>query len=193
MAFKRKKFGLSFAGLGVPLLTVAASLGGVYMGQRMIALGESNKVIREQLALAYSISLDVPELALSVNMSSAEKVTSADSGVKAAIYNDALKSYRGKITEIKKINSLYVDEITGAVETLSRCSDKFISYAANHMLLERRDAGMQISHSLISYRDPSSELGRNESLNVTADARVKCEVVGEQLNETIAKVMKDYI
>jgi hypothetical protein len=61
------------------------------------------------------------------------------------------------------------------------------------MLLEARDAGIPITHALMSYRDPSKKLERNESLDTTAYTRVKCEFVGDQLNENIAKVMKKYI
>ena len=163
------------------------------MGQRMVAVGESNKVIREQLALAYNMTLAVPDLALAVNISATEAFTGADSRFRGAIYNDALTAYRGKLTEIKKINALYVDDITESVEALSRCSEIFINYAANHMLLEARDAGMQITHSLMSYRDPSKKLERNESLDVTARTRVKCEFAGSQLNGTIAQAMKKHI
>lgn len=193
MNFKRKKATLSLAGLGMPLLTVAASLGGVYMGQRMVAEGESNKVVREKLAVAYNLNLEVPDLALTVNMSATEAVTPASVGFRGGIYNNALNAYRTKLTEIKTINALYVDEITQSVKALSRCSDKFTSYAANHMLLEARDAGMQINSPLMSYRDPSKTLERNESLDITAYTRVECEVAGDKLSETIAQVMKKYI
>jgi hypothetical protein len=193
MTFKRKKPTLSFAGLGIPLLTIAASLGGVYMGQRMIAVGESNKVIREKLAMAYNMNLEISDLALAVNMSATELTTPANVGFKGGIYNKALNAYRAKLTEIKTINELYVDEITQSVTALSRCSEVFINYAANHMLLEARDAGIPITHALMSYRDPSKKLERNESLDTTAYTRVKCEFVGDQLNENIAKVMKKYI
>lgn len=193
MNFKRKKTTLSLAGLGMPLLTVAASLGGVYMGQRMVAEGESNKVVREKLAVAYNMNLEVPGLALAVNMSATEAVTPTNVGFRGGVYNDALNAYRAKLTEIKTINALYVDEITQSVKALSRCSDKFTSYAASHMLLEARDAGMQINYPLMSYRDPSKKLERNESLDITAYTRVECEVAGDQLSEAIAQVMKKYI
>ena len=193
MTFKRKKTTLSFAGLGIPFLTIAASLGGVYMGQRMIAVGESNKVVREKLAIAYNMNLEVPDLALAVNMSTTEAATPTNVGFRGGVYNKALNAYRAKLTEIKTINELYVDDITQSVTALSRCSEVFINYAANHMLLEARDAGMPITHALTSYRDPSKKLERNESLDATAHARVKCELVGNQLNATIAQVMKKHI
>ncbi|KWU48848.1 hypothetical protein SB759_04890 [Pseudomonas sp. SIMBA_059] len=193
MTFKRKKTTLSFARLGIPLLTIAASLGGVYMGQRMIAVGESNKVIREKLAMAYNMNLEVPDLALAVNMSATEIVTPATVGFKGGNYNKALNAYRAKLTEIKTINELYVDEITPSVIALSRCSEVFVNYAANHMLLEARDAGLPITHDLMSYRNPSKKLERNESLDATAHTRVKCELVGDQLNASIAQVMKKHI
>lgn len=193
MTFKRKITGIRLTGLGIPLLTVAASLGGVYMGQRMVAAGESNKVIREQLALAYNLTLSIPALALAVNTSAITTVSSADSGFRGAVYNDALKSYQGKITEIKTINALYVDDITEAVEGLSRCSEQFVNFAANHMLLERRDAGMPIVKPLMSYQNSNLKLERIESLNVTAYERVRCEFMGEQLNVKIAQVMKKHI
>lgn len=60
MTFKRKKSNINLAGFGIPLLTIAASLGGVYMGQRMVAEAESNKVIREKLALADALRLSAP-------------------------------------------------------------------------------------------------------------------------------------
>lgn len=193
MNFKRKKRGISVAGLGIPLLTIFASLGGVYMGQRMVAEGESNKIIREKLALAYNMTLEVPELALAVNTSAIQSVTVDDAGLKGAIYNNALNAYLGKITEIQTINNLYVDGITGSVEALSRCSEDFVNHAINHLLLERRDAGMQVAYPLASYQNPNEKLGRNESLNITAQARVKCELVSKQLNLTIAQVIKKYI
>lgn len=193
MTFKRKITGIRLTGLGIPLLTIAASLGGVYMGQRMVAAGESNKVIREQLALAYNLTLSIPTLALAVNTSAITTVSSADSGFRGSVYNDALKAYQGKITEIKTINALYVDDITEAVDELSRCSEQFVNFAANHMLLERRDAGMPIVKPLMSYQNSNLKLERIESLNVTAYERVRCELMGEQLNAKIAQVMKKHI
>lgn len=193
MTFKRKKSNINLAGFGIPLLTIAASLGGVYMGQRMVAEAESNKVIREKLALAYNLTLTVPELALAVNNSAIEAFTGANHSLGGATYNNALFAYRNKITEIKTINALYVDGITESVDAFSRCSEMFINYASNHMLLEARDAGMQIAQPLMSYRNPRKKLERNESLDATAYTRVKCELAGKQLNVTIARVMKEHI
>lgn len=177
----------------MPLITVAASLGGVYMGQRMIAIGESNKLIREKLERIYDITLSIPDLAIAVNTSATEKVTAIDANAKAAIYNEALNKYQEKIIEIEKINTLYVEEISGAVTSLQQCSKKFIDHAVNHLLLERRDAGFQILGPLKSYEDPNKNLEREESLNSTVLIRLECEETGKALKLTIAKEMKKHI
>lgn len=191
--FKRGRDRFNLAGLGVPMLTIIASLGGVYMGQRMIAQGESNKVIREKLELAYNLTLAVPDLALAVNMSATESVSGDNHLYKGQIYNEALSAYQRKIVEINTINALYSGEITDAVEVFTRCSKIFTNYAANHMLLERRDIGLKIASPLYSYLNPGEKLDRNESLNLTAQARVECELTGTFLNDSIAKAMKNHI
>lgn len=177
----------------IGVLTISATIIGVYIGQSMAANNESDKLIREKLEKSYQMVLQLPKLAVDFNMSATNKLDDQNFEYNAGNYNHLRNIYSNEIAKIKSISDLYAPSLSDGTDNLIRCSKKFINLAANHMLLEARDSGREITHELMSYAHPSKKLERNESLNSIVAARLQCDKEGETLKKAIVKAMKNHI
>nr|WP_298114079.1 hypothetical protein [uncultured Pseudomonas sp.] len=175
------------------LLSGAAGIGGVYVGQSMSASNEGDKIIREKLEVAYDKTLLLPKLALNLNSAAINKLDENSVDLHMALYSSAFDKYQDEILAIKKISDLYANDIAVEVNNLSECAKEFSIYASTHLLLEGRDAGRPTLTKLVSYSAPEKVLERTESLNETAYARLRCDSAANDLNASIARVMRKHI
>ncbi|EJB8391700.1 hypothetical protein ACR96V_24735 [Pseudomonas aeruginosa] len=175
------------------LLSGAAGIGGIYVGQSMSASNEGNKVIREKLEVAYDKTMLLPKLALNLNSAATNKLDANSVDFHMAMYSSVFEKYQDEILAIKKISDLYANDIAGEVKSLSECAKEFSIYASTHLILEARDAGRPTISNLVSYSDSEKMLERDESLNETAYARLRCESATHDLSASIARVMRKHI
>lgn len=175
------------------LLSMAAGIGGIYIGHFMSASNEGDKIIREKLEVAYDKTLLLPKLALSLNYAAINKLDSSSVEFHMAMYERAFDKYHDEILAIKKISDLYANDISGEVNALSECAREFSIYASTHLILEGRDAGRPTISELVSYSNPEMNLERDESLNETAYSRLRCESAAQNLSVSIARAMKKHI
>lgn len=174
------------------LIALLGGLLGVFVGQKMSATTESDKVIREKLDQAYVHTLALPSLALDLHSAVLDPISDANFFYTVSRYDTARIKYREGIARVVAVSELYEPRLDTATQKVADCANKFGSAAGDQFLLRAELGGKVIVHPT-SYTNPSSPLALPESIDMTVALRLECEKATNELKKSVASAMKAHL
>ncbi|WP_435626933.1 hypothetical protein [Candidatus Ferrigenium straubiae] len=171
------------------IIALLGGLLGVFVGQKMSATTESDKLIREKLDQAYVNTLALPSLALDLHSAVLDPISDANFLYTAGRYETARTKYREGIARVVAVSDLYEPRLDASTQKVADCANRFSSAAGDQFLLRAELGGKVIVHPP-SYINPSSPLVLPESINMTVALRLECEKATNELKKSVASAME---
>lgn len=174
------------------LIALLGGLLGVFVGQKMSATTESDKVVRAKLDEAYAYTLALPSLATDFHTAVLNPITLPSFGYAVTRYETARSRYREEISRVVAVSDLYEPQLDTATQKVAECANKFVSAAGDQFLLRAELGGKVIVHPP-SYANPNVPLALPESINMTVALRLECERAATDLKKSIVSAMKGHL
>lgn len=174
------------------LIALLGVLLGVFVGQKMSATTESDKVIRAKLDEAYAYTLALPSLAQDFHSVVLDPITLPNFDSTVTRYESARSRYREGISRVVAVSDLYEPRLDTATQKVAECASKFTSAAGDQFLLRAELGGRVIVHPP-SYTNPSVPLTLPESVDKTVALRLECEQAANDLKKSVVSAMKAHL
>lgn len=174
------------------LIALLGGLLGVFIGQKMSATTESDKIIRSKLDDAYLQTLALPSLAQDFHSTVLDPVSSVNFDYAVGRYERARTNYREGIARVVAVSDLYEPRLATATQKLAECATKLVSTAGDQFLLRTELGGKVIVHPR-SYTDSAAPLALPESIDATVALRLECERVTDELKKSVVTAMRAHL